>query len=581
MDEAGSHLGWLNDTLSPGEGDNVPPTLTVRLRYTLGPWKQQQQFKPDERGIIALGKGSQFNAVGQDLEGRAFFAIAIDMQQDTARQFGVVAVTQDGRELQSSGGEIGGGNGEAVRVQRFAFAAPLADIAHFRLGTRTVKTVEFRNVCTQAKPANIAEKVVITAQDDTVIVTAPGARLTAKRIEMWPPKGKTPRPSPARQIFRLHTKDHVAALAYSPDGKALAIGGSPVTVDLFETTNGKPIATLELFSKEEEAIFAAAERSLEDAEVRALVFSPDSSVLAVGNSIGQVKLFDARTGAFLRALDDVGRKANGNQALPKILALQLAQGNVSAIAFSPDGSLLATCGDAIDYRQDSVDRLGEGPDVGLVKLWDAQTGKLKQDLKGEHIGQVLDVAFSPDGDFLASAGNWAADTPPGTGVKLWDPHTYQVKKRLPIPNGHLGGGSPLGSSFSPDGKRLAIGMMKYDKSTDVTSGSINVVYPASGILDLSWLVPRSVRPVAFSPDGTTIAAFSAKSTLTVWDSATGLPQRELRPTEKSADERWECFAFARIVIGWRSAGSMPRNTDLSKRGNWPASPKTPKPQPEK
>jgi hypothetical protein len=46
-----------------------------------------------------------------------------------------------------------------------------------------------------------------------------------------------------------------------------------------------------------------------------------------------------------------------------------------------------------------------------------------------------------------------------------------------------------------------MGIMRYDKSTDVTSGSINVVYPASGILELSWLVPRSVRPVAFSRDG--------------------------------------------------------------------------------
>jgi WD40 repeat protein len=340
-----------------------------------------------------------------------------------------------------------------------------------------------------------------------------------------------------RQMFDLHTKNRVAAVAYSPDGKMLAIGGDPRTVELCEARSGKSIVTLNLFTDAEKSILAAAKYAVGNVDVRVLAFAPESSVVAVGTSIGQVKLFDARTGAFLLSLDDVIRKAGNDKPLHKFLELRLAQGNVWGVAFSPDGKRLATCGDPIDYKQDGVERLGLGPTAGLLKLWDAKSGELKHDLKGEHSSQVLDVAFSPDGKLLASAGNCRGT---GNGVKLWDPQTGKVTRVLAVPNGHIGGGSALCFAFSPDGKRMAMGVMQYDKSTDVTSGSINVVYSASGLLDLSWRVPRSVRPVAFSPDGKMIAALSGASALTLWDSSTGSSQLGI----DHSDSRWECFAFA-------------------------------------
>jgi serine/threonine protein kinase len=145
--------GWATRTLCPAK---IPPTLTVRLRYTAGPWEGAQQFKPEEQVSATLGGGSQFNALGQDAKGRAFFSISIDRKQDPDRQFGVVAVTKDGRELQTSGGSSGGGVGEAVQVQQFGFATPLADVAYFRLSTRAIKSVEFPNVSTQVKPPGTA-----------------------------------------------------------------------------------------------------------------------------------------------------------------------------------------------------------------------------------------------------------------------------------------------------------------------------------------------------------------------------------------------------------------------------------------
>ena len=142
-DQIDGETGWLTHTLCPG---SIPPTVTVRLRYSLGPWEGERQFKIDEQGTIALGNGSQFNGIGQNAAGKAFFALAVDMKQDGGRQFGVVAVTKEGRDLQPVGFSGGGGVGEAVYVQRFEFAAPLAEIAYFRLSSRPIRTIEYKDL---------------------------------------------------------------------------------------------------------------------------------------------------------------------------------------------------------------------------------------------------------------------------------------------------------------------------------------------------------------------------------------------------------------------------------------------------
>jgi hypothetical protein len=169
---AGDHLGWLTYTLSP---ENAPAAFTVRLLYTIGPWAELHQFDPNEQSSVALGSGSQFNSMGQNARGEAFFSISIDMKQDFSRQFGVVAVTRDGRALQPSGGGSSGGIGEAVHVQQFIFAAPLADIVRFQLSTRPIKTVEFPNVSTKAKPAESASQTPAFGPVTTGIGAAPSA----------------------------------------------------------------------------------------------------------------------------------------------------------------------------------------------------------------------------------------------------------------------------------------------------------------------------------------------------------------------------------------------------------------------
>ena len=79
-----------------------------------------------------------------------------------------------------------------------------------------------------------------------------------------------------------------------------------------------------------------------------------------------------------------------------VLSLEGHTGEILGIAFSPDGSRLASCG---------VDR--------KIRVWDLASGKTVHELDG-HTNWVMGIAFSPDGTRLASSG---ADQ----SVRLWDP----------------------------------------------------------------------------------------------------------------------------------------------------------------
>lgn len=155
------------------------------------------------------------------------------------------------------------------------------------------------------------------------------------------------------------------------------------------------------------------------------------------------------------------------------------------IAFSPDGTQMATCG------EDAVIRLYEQPGDHLIA--EIETGQV----------EVNGVAFSPDGRRLASAGD------DGT-VRLWDLETREQIRQIQAVEGGKAyqvafamGGGVLVSCGSEEAIRL------WDAETGAPIGALE----AETISDR----PRSVEAIAVSPDGRHLAAAGPNEVARVWD----------------------------------------------------------------
>jgi WD40 repeat protein/tRNA A-37 threonylcarbamoyl transferase component Bud32 len=167
----------------------------------------------------------------------------------------------------------------------------------------------------------------------------------------------------------------------------------------------------------------------------------------------------------------------------ELLTLEGHTDQVWSVAFSPDGQ-----------------RLASGSREGSVKVWDATTGQVLHTLPG-HTDVVHAVAFSPGGRQLASGG-WDGV------VKVWDATTGAVLQTL---KGHTA--TVHGVAFSPDGERLASGGRGGEvKVWDVRTGQENLA-----LIGHTGTVYR----VVFSPDGTRLASASMDRTVRVWDARIG------------------------------------------------------------
>ena len=198
----------------------------------------------------------------------------------------------------------------------------------------------------------------------------------------------------------------------------------------------------------------------------ALDWSPDGSMFVTEGpeESGLIDLRDAETGA-------------------RLTAFAGHEGDINMVAFSADGSRLATSGDD-----------------GAVNVWDPRTGDLVRRVGSAAEGQVWGVSFSPDGERVA-ASYWDDGA-----VRIFDVDTGDQVVEV---TGLLPG---LTTAFSPDGRRLVVPTFDHGAGVviDARTGRRLLVLDGSGSTDADY-----------SPDGRWISLAGTDATVSIHDARTG------------------------------------------------------------
>lgn len=294
------------------------------------------------------------------------------------------------------------------------------------------------------------------------------------------------------------------SVAFNSDGSVMASADVDGSIVLWDAVTLKPIG---------DPLRPDTQQTTGTVELRSVTFSPTEALVAVAGLDGIVYLWD------ISDLDDA-------------IALTPLDGHsdrpILALAFSADGSVLASAGNA---GQD--DSSGDGSRSTIV-LWDVAAKRRLGELGG-HEGPVLDLVFSPVGSTLASGSTDAT-------IALWD---VDQRSRLATIESHEDFVSSV--AFSSDGRRLASGgwdrvAMVWD-ITDSTSPRLLSTF--EGHDDI-------IRSVAFGPDDKIVASAGRDQRVMLWDPDTGQATRDF--SAMHAGEVWSvAFDPVRRVLASASA----------------------------
>lgn len=285
---------------------------------------------------------------------------------------------------------------------------------------------------------------------------------------------------------------------FSPDGKKLVSSGEDSIVRIWETAPQRRAELVKMIQGYRCYIPAAA-------------FSPSEPLLVLGDTLGTIRFWDIRQ--------------------PEPHYSYTIQGHdwVDALAFRPGGRYLASAGGVHDHA---------------IRIWDITTQQCVAILTG-HVRQVRSLAFTPDGDILASAGT-------DSTIRLWNVRNPRACRIHSVLHGHQYAIYSL--SFSADGTKLASSsqdstiriwetatgrqihcltglggneIVAFSPAGDLlacsagTDGSIrlldlSVPQPETQLRTLSGHVHEPVS-ISFSPDGKRLVSSSSDQSIRLWD----------------------------------------------------------------
>jgi WD40 repeat protein len=381
------------------------------------------------------------------------------------------------------------------------------------------------------------------SRDGKQLAVAQGGKATVRNMD----DGKTVLAVAANEMRSepgsLEYNHIIDLLAFSPDGKVLAVGNGR-RLDLWDLASGLPVHR-----------FADAMRGPLDA------IHVHGDHLLARDSDAALSLWDLRNGKFLRrfvkepspdkdeeaAIDRVQKYYYGGryQAISpdgrRLAALwpgglvhlfdlangkrlQLLAGSASAtcLAFSPDGKLLAA----------------PAPD-GRISLWNITTGKPVQHLSSDfEPAQFLSLCFSPDGRTLSASAlseSSVQDNPGKCAVSCWElasgsmryrPTMSQSDRKSPnygTEQVDIAEDITIAFVFAPDGKHIAAAGPRHIRLWDAHTGKEVRRFGGAAITGPS---------AAISPDGKLLVAGRDDGGIRFWDIATGTVLRDVPAHDK-------------------------------------------------
>jgi WD40 repeat protein/tRNA A-37 threonylcarbamoyl transferase component Bud32 len=352
-----------------------------------------------------------------------------------------------------------------------------------------------------------------------------------------------------------------AMAKFSPDGRSLAI--VPVKLSGFDDDGALSQATVTIVEpgtgKERNRYFAATRRVVD------LAFSPDGKRIALGGTDGTIRVLDNQTGReinWLRCYDDPVRNlafhpdgrhliSMGGQGLVKVWDATGRQDGKTFVGgtmtFTPDGkALVLNSGSGFVFR-------------------DVRTGQAIRTKTREEAYDVEQVSYSSDGSraALVVTHPWITileitGKVTQTAIQLWDRKNQRKLATLALP-GVLLPGEPL--FVSPNGKYVLGKCGQYSFQLRIEREE-----PPGLVLDgttgkTKYELPNTLRCAAFSPDCRWLATGLKGNTdlVQIRDVETGavirtLPEnRDIKNLAFSPDGQWLGVAGEKETVIWEAA----------------------------